>query len=200
MVAAAAPKLVTPEEYLALERRAEIRHEYWEGEIRAMAGASRRHNLVGGNAFGEIRFQLKGRDCEVYQSEMRVQASARKYFYPDVVAVCGEVRLADEHFDTLLNPTVIVETLSPSTEADDLGAKGAAYRQMPSLQEYVLIAQNRVYIKHYLRQDAHWTETEITDIAAVLHLPSIACAVALRDIYDKVSLPQSEDRDNIQSA
>ena len=200
MAAIAAPKRVTPEEYLAMERRAETRHEYWEGEIRAMAEASRRHNLVAGNAFGEIRFQLKGRNCEVYQNEMRVQVNARKYFYPDVVAVCGDVRLADEHFDTLLNPTVIIETLSPSTEADDLSAKGVACRRMSSLQEYVLIAQNRVYIRHYLRQAEQWTETEIIGIAETLHLPSIACAFALRDIYDKVPLLQSEDAESSQSA
>ena len=117
---------------MAFERQVETRNEYLDGEVFAMTGASRNHNLIAGNLFGEIRSQLKGRRCEVYQESMRVRTPAGLFTYPDVVAVCGEPRFDDSHLDTLLNPILVVEVLSASTAAYDRGAKAAQYRSIPS--------------------------------------------------------------------
>lgn len=133
------------EEYLAFERKAEFRNEYINGQIYPRLGSSRAHNLIAGNIAAEISSQIKGRRCEVYISGMRVKANAGcMYAYPDVVAVCGEPRFEDAEVDTLTNPTVIVEVLSPSTEAYDRGEKFRQYRRLESLAEYVLIAQDKV--------------------------------------------------------
>src|SRR5437870_1310644 len=132
----------SPEEYLALEREAEYKSEYVDGFIIAMSGTSRRHSLIAGNVFAAIHAAIRGRPCEVHTSDLRVKVTATGlYTYPDVVALCGEPRFEDEVLDTLLNPDVIVEVLSESTEAYDRGKKAARYRRLESLQEYVLIAQ-----------------------------------------------------------
>src|SRR5215475_2138813 len=134
----------TPEEYLALERQARCKSGYYAGEILPMAGASRWHNLIVANIVGELSLQLKGRFCTTYPSDMRVKVSATGlYTYPDVTVICGEPRFEDNQQDTLLNPTLIVEVLSESTEAYDRGGKFAHYRKLPSLMEYVLITQTK---------------------------------------------------------
>src|SRR5262245_5122353 len=133
MASAALKTRYTPEQYLALERKADFRSEFCNGFITAMAGASREHNLPAGNLHAEIRSQLKGRPCETYVNDLRVLVSRTGlYTYPDVVAVCGEAQFLDDEVDTLLNPTVIVEVLSPSTESYDRGRKFGHYRQLPS--------------------------------------------------------------------
>jgi Uma2 family endonuclease len=183
------PSLVTPAEYLELERKAEFRSEYIAGRIFAMSGASRRHNLVAGNFYREVSSQLRGRACESYIADMRVMISPSGiYTYPDIVAVCGEPRLEDSHLDTLLNPTVIVEVLSESTEAYDRGEKFAHYRRLDTLREYVLVAQDKVRVEHYLREGEQWILSEISDPDGTLHLASIDCHVALAAIYEKVEL------------
>ncbi|MGH2545026.1 MAG: Uma2 family endonuclease [Ardenticatenaceae bacterium] len=180
----------TPEEYLALERKAEYKSEYLHGLIFAMAGASRRHNLVAGNLFREISLQLRGRSCEAYIADMRVKVSATGlYTYPDVAALCGEPRFDDTHMDTLVNPAIIVEVLSDSTEAYDRGEKFAHYRRLVSLKDYVLIAQERVRVEHYVRQADQWVLSEISEPSDLLHLASLGCDVAVSDIYDKVDFP-----------
>jgi Uma2 family endonuclease len=185
----------TPEEYLALERKAQYKSEYINGQIYAMSGASREHNLIAVNVVGEIRSQFRGRTCEAYTSDMRVQVSpGGTYTYPDVVAVCGEPRFEDAEVDTLTNPTVIVEVLSPTTEAYDRGEKFRHYRRLESLAEYVLIAQDKVQVEHYARhgdKGEQWVLTEISDLAGTLDLTSIGCGLALADIYDKITLLQS---------
>ena len=192
MATAAAYAYLTQEEYLAFEREADIKHEYCNGQLYAMSGASRAHNLISGNIFGELRAQLKGRTCEVYMSEMRVLVdAARSYRYPDVVVACEAPRFQDDVFDTLLNPTVIVEVLSLSTEARDRGEKFAEYAQLVSLRDYVLVAQKAVHVEHYLRQGTRWVSRECRDLEAVLQLVSINCALPLRDIYEKVKVPMS---------
>ena len=194
------PTLYTPGEYLELERKAEFRSEYLCGQIYAMAGASREHNLAAGNTFGEIRSQFRGRRCEVYQNDMRVRSGMR-YVYPDVVAVCGEPKFEDTGLDTLLNPTVIVEVLSDSTEADDRGEKFTRYRRLPSLQEYVLIAQKAVHVEQFVRQGEQWVLSEMSRLDDVLRLSSIDCAVALRDIYEKIELSnEAEDEPNLSKS
>jgi Uma2 family endonuclease len=187
-----APSWYTPEEYLAFERKAEFRHEYINGRIYPRHGSSRWHNLIAGGTAVGISTQFKGRLCEVYVCGMRVKVNAGAlYAYPDVVAVCGEPRFEDAAVDTLTNPTVIVEVLSPSTEAYDRGEKFRQYRRLESLAEYVLIAQDKVQVEHYARHGEkgdQWVLTEISDLGGTLHLASIGCGLALADIYDKVSV------------
>lgn len=185
----------TPEEYLALERKATTKSEYLNGQIYAMSGASREHNLITTNISTRLNVQLGEQPCEVYANDMRVKVSPTGlYTYPDVVVVCDEPRLEDTYFDTLENPTVLVETLSPSTEAYDRGEKSAHYRQLESLQEYILVAQDRVRVEHYLRQGEQWVLTDFGDFDDVLHLTSISCEVSLREIYAKVKFSANEER------
>jgi Uma2 family endonuclease len=178
---------ITAAEYLEIERKAEIKSEYIAGRMYAMSGASRQHNLIAGNTLSEIHPQLRGKDCQAYVSDMRVKVSPTGiYTYPDVVAVCGEPRFEDAHVDTLLNPTVIVEVLSRSTEAYDRGEKFAHYRRIESLREYVLVAQDKIRIEHYRRDGEEWVLSEISDPAGILHLPSIDCQVSVAAMYEKV--------------
>ena len=180
----------TPEEYLAIERHAEQRSEYLAGEIFAMGGASERHNLIVTNIVGELRSQLKGRPCKVYSSDMRVKVNPTGlYTYPDVVVLCGEACFDDTQKDTLLNPTVVIEVLSASTEAYDRGEKFEHYRKLASLVEYLLVAQERHHIEHYLRQSDHqWLLSEADGRQDIVQLPSITCELALAEVYDKVEL------------
>jgi Uma2 family endonuclease len=193
MSSAAVKTRPTPEQYLALERKAAVKSEYLGGHIVAMAGTSRAHNLIAGNLNSQISTQLRERPCESYVSGMRVTVPPTGlYTYPDVVAVCGEPRFLDSELDTLLNPTVIIEVLSPSTEAYDRGLKFAHYRRLASLREYVLVAQDRVLVERYTRQGEEWLLTEWGGIEDVLQLASIDCAVALHEIYAKVQFPGEE--------
>jgi Uma2 family endonuclease len=184
---------VSPEEYLRLERQAEYKSEYVNGEIFAMTGASRKHNLVAGNTFGELRQQLKGRQCQAYVSDMRVKVTATGlYTYPDVVVVCGEPRFEDGYVDTLLNPTLLVEVLSPSTERYDRIAKSSYYRTLESLAEHLLVAQDEVRLEQYVKQpNGQWLLFECTSLDNVVELASIGCSLNLRDVYDKVLLDQA---------
>jgi Uma2 family endonuclease len=185
-----AQKHYTPEEYLALERQAQCKSEYYAGEIFAMAGASRWHNLIVTNVLRELSLQLKGRPCTTYPSDMRVKVSPTGlYTYPNVTVVCGEAQFEDNQQDTLLNPTLIVEVLSESTEAYDRGGKFAHFRKLTSLMEYVLITQTKPHIEHYVRQpDNRWLLSEVDSLPDAIHLPSIDCHLALAEVYDKVDI------------
>lgn len=180
----------SPEEYLTLEREAEYKSEYFNGEISAMTGASRRHNLVAGNVFASLHAQLRQRPCEIYPSDMRVKVSPTGlYTYPDVVVVCGEPSFDDERKDTLLNPTLLVEVLSKSTASYDRGEKFEHYRKLDSLTEYLVIAQNKHHVEHYVRQpDNQWLLSETDDLQETVHLPSTGCELTLTDIYAKVEI------------
>jgi Uma2 family endonuclease len=194
MALAAVQAHFTPGEYLALERNAEFKSEYIDGEIIAMSGASREHNLVGGNIFAFLHAQLRGRSCEVYFNDMRLGVDlARHYTYPDVAVVCGEPEFADDQFDTLLNPTVLVEVLSPSTEDYDRGRKFARYRALGTLVDYVLVAQDQMHVEHFTRDGMRWTLTELGEPDAVLDLPSIGCHLTLAEIYERVKLNPEAD-------
>ncbi len=183
----------SPEEYLALERIAPIKSEYYRGEIFAMAGASREHNLIAGNINAELRNQILKRPCESYASDMRVWIEATGlYTYPDVVVVCGQPRFQDSHVDTLLNPTVLVEILSPSTEAYDRGTKFRHYRKIPSLREFVLIAQDRMLVERYTRHNSDWVLSEFSLPEEILRLESIGCQVSLDAIYAKVTFEEEQ--------
>ncbi len=179
----------TSAEYLAFERSAEIKSEYFEGEIFAMAGASREHNLVVGNLVGELRNHLRKGPCEVYPSDMRVKVEATGlYTYPDVVVACDSPQFEDEHVDTLLNPTLLVEVLSDSTEKYDRGKKSSHYRRLASLQEYLLVSQDEPHIEHYARQDDHhWILTEGTGLESTIALPVLDFRLALAEVYARVT-------------
>ena len=187
----AARALLTPEEYLVRERKALTKSEYRDGQIHAMPGASHEHNVIMGNTFAELHFQMRDRTCIVYPSDMRVKVSAAGlYTYPDVIVVCDEPRFDDTHFDTLLNPTVLIEVLSPSTAAYDRGEKFASYQKLDSLREYVLISQDSVCVEHYLQQEQDWNLTEFRSLADVFSLVSIGCELSLQAIYAKVQFSQ----------
>jgi Uma2 family endonuclease len=187
------PNFVTPGEYLDLERKSEIRSEYIAGRIFAKSGSNLRHNLIVGNLVVQLSSQMRGRACEAFAVAMRVKVRATgMYAYPDIVAVCGEPRLEDAHFDTLLNPQVIVEVLSESTEAYDRGEKFAHYRRLDTLREYVLVAQDKVRVEHYVREGEQWILSEISDPDGTLHLASVDCHVRLAVIYEKVEFDPSQ--------
>ncbi len=178
---------ITPEAYLASERKAKFKSEYIHGEILAMSGASRAHNLITLDTAMELNMQLRGRGCEVYSSDMRVRTNPTgPYFYPDVVVVCDKPRFEDNVFDTLLNPTLIVEVLSPSTEAYDRGEKFMHYQELTSLQEYVLVAQDRIHVEHYQLIETQWVQKAFDSPEDVLLFSSIGCELPLRDIYIRV--------------
>ncbi len=183
---------LTPGEYLTWERKQPFKNEYHNGYIIAMSRASRAHNLITMNIANQFYTQLVAQGCEIYPGDMRVQIrQPTSYFYPDIVVVCGEPRFEDDTFDTLLNPVLIVEVLSPSTAAFDRGEKFEHYKQLDSLQEYMLISQNRVHAERYLRRDTQWIPTEFRKIDAVIHLLSNRCKLAARDIYTLVKFPEA---------
>ena len=181
---------VTPEEYLALERQAEYKSEYLHGEIFAMTGASRRHNLISINIVSALEQQLRSKPCELYANDMRVKvAAAGLYTYPDLAVVCGEPKFEDGFFDTLQNPTLLIEILSKSTERYDRIAKSDYYRTLDSLAEHLLVAQEEYRVEQYTRQpDGPWVLTETSSLEGVVELRSIDCSLALIDVYRKVEL------------
>ena len=187
MTAIAVQTHLTSEEYLAWERKAPFKNEYLDGQILAMSAASRAHNLITGNVFNGLYNQLVSRDCEVYTGEMRVKANPiTSYFYPDVAVVCDKLYFEDDTFDTLLNPTVVVEVLSPSTAAYDKGEKFESYKQIVSLQEYILVSQDKVKVESHFRLGMQWNTIECQDLADVLPLTSIHCELPLSQIYRRV--------------
>ncbi|MCW5881125.1 MAG: Uma2 family endonuclease [Anaerolineae bacterium] len=185
----------TPQEYLALDRVADEKSEYWDGALYAMTGASRAHNLIAVNLATALNTQLRARPCEVYAADMRVRIPRTyRYLYPDVVVVCDEPQFEDDQHDILINPTLLVEVLSPSTEAYDRGKKFDSYRRIPGLVTYLLVAQDERRIHLYIRQpDNQWLFAAFTEAEDVIDLPAIGCALPLADVYSKVSLPPSAD-------
>lgn len=191
-MSALAQPYFTPEEYIDMERRAEFKSEYDCGQIFAMAGASRAHNLVSGNVFGALQRKLAESPCEVYSSDMRVQAaSASRYSYPDVAVVCGKPEFLDAKEDTLLNPLVLVEVLSPSTESKDRGEKFLRYRRIEALSDYLLVSQDAHRVEHFQRQaDGSWRLTEAEGLGGSVTLDALGCVLPLAEVYAKVTLEQ----------
>jgi Uma2 family endonuclease len=188
MSAQQTPRL-TPEEYLAIERAAEFRSEYYDGQIFAMSGGSFPHILTISNASRALGNALTGRGCVVVSSDLRVRASERAYFYPDVAVICGAPRFADDQRDTLLNPIVLVEVLSKSTEAYDRGYKFLQYRTIESLQEYVLISQTEPRIEVFRRgPGTEWIFREFAGLDVGCHFASVDCDVPLAAVYEGVPL------------
>jgi Uma2 family endonuclease len=187
--------LLTPEEYLEIERRAERKSEYFRGEMFAMSGASRPHVLIVTNLVHELMTRLNTGPCEIYSNDMRLRVTPDGlYTYPDVMVACGEPRFADDQSDTLLNPVLIVEVLSESTEAYDRGKKFEQYRTLPSLREYLLVAQDAPRIEQWIRQpDDNWLRAETSGMDASMRLASIDCVLPLTKIYNKVNWPPTEE-------
>lgn len=182
---------ITFDDWLRGERAAlEGRSEYVAGEVFAMAGGSEEHNLIVTNVVGELRAQLKRQPCRVYPSDMKVRiTSAEVGAYPDVMVICGDRAFYDDRRDVVTNPQLIVEVLSESTEAYDRGQKFAHYRALESLEAYLLIAQNRVCIDRYLRQDdGSWNLRSYAHLNDVVELPTIHAHLELREVYDKLDL------------
>ncbi|MBE2267705.1 MAG: Uma2 family endonuclease, partial [Anaerolinea sp.] len=179
------------EEYLAFERASEFKHEYLNGEIFAMSGGSEEHILINANVVTALRTQLRGRPCKLYGSDMRVRVKpGGLYTYPDVSVVCGDAQLIRDSVSILLNPTLIIEILSPSTEAYDRGKKFELYRELESLQEYVLIAQDRPQIEWYLRQEhGFWQFAAASGLNAEAALASISCTLKLAEVYEQIEFP-----------
>ena len=180
-------KYITPEEYLGSERRAKYKSEYIHGEVFTMPAANHAHNLITVAIATELNIQLRGRGNDVYANAMRVRTSPTgSYFYPDVAVVCDKPRFEDNVFDTLLNPILVVEVLSPSTEVYDKGEKFAHYQELTSLREYILVSQDRIRVEHYRLMGTQWVGKEFHASEDVLLLDSIECKLPLRDIYTRV--------------
>ena len=181
---------MTPEEYLRAERQAETKSEFHDGEIFALAGASYSHNLVVANVIAELGVQLKGRSCAVLPSDLRLWIeSASRHVYPDITVVCGEPQFTDGQQDTLINPTLLIEVLSKTTETYDRGEKLELYRTLTSVAEVVLLAQDRPYCEHYLRQpDAGdgWVCHVEQSREAIVELISIDCCLRLSEAFERV--------------
>jgi len=185
---AAEPNRLSIQEYLRLERLAETKNEYLDGQMVAMTGATLRHNGITINVASELNGQLRERPCQAFANDLRVRIpSANVYVYPDASVVCGEPRLEDSFFDTLLNPTLIVEVLSPSTVSYDRGKKLHWYQSLDSLSEILLISQDVPVIEQFVRQGDEWIFRTAEGLEAVLPLPSIQAELALAEVYHKIS-------------
>jgi Uma2 family endonuclease len=188
-MAGPAERRYTIEEYLEMERSAEGKSEFIDGQIYAMAGVSRRHDRITLNIGGELRLRLRNSPCTPHSPDMRVRVSPRAYFYPDVSVGCRE-DYEDSFIDTLKNPVVVFEVLSPSTERYDRGTKFKLYQGVESISDIVLISQDDVSVEHYRRGDAlHWDYRLYASIADELHLPSISCSLPLSEVYDGLQFP-----------
>ncbi len=198
---------ISPEEYLSIERKAEYKSEYFNGEMFGLAGARRNHILIVTNVVRELSTQLRKSGCEVYSNDMRVKVSETGlYTYPDIAVVCGKPLFEDKEADTLINPIVIIEILSESTEAYDRGKKFEHYRKISSLQEYVLISQDHYKIEKYIRQENlsnftirnsqeknekqnqpnGWFFFDESSLEKSVELLSIHCFLSLAEVYHKV--------------
>ncbi|MGH9937365.1 MAG: Uma2 family endonuclease [Blastocatellia bacterium] len=181
-------KYLTPDEYLAIERKAEYKSEYIDGVMYAMAGGSPQHSLISGNVLTEINIQLRNSPCQVYNSDMKTRVpSSRRFHYPDVTVVCEEPRFADDERDVLLNPLLIVEVLSDSTADYDHNEKFDDYREIESFREYLLVAQDEPVVERFLKQpDGSWRGAKVEGLDQSIELATINCRLKLRDIYAKV--------------
>ncbi|HZP81485.1 MAG TPA: Uma2 family endonuclease [Chthonomonadaceae bacterium] len=188
------PRL-TPQEYLECERKAETKSEYDNGVVVAMAGASWEHNLITGNLERRLGNQLEGKPCVVVSRDQRVRVpQCNKYYYPDVAVVCGEPLFEDAEVDTLLNPTLIVEVLSDSTEARDRGEKLECYQTLESLQTYVLVSQYKPYIEVYSRQGRDWLYSKAKEMTERVVLDAIGCELSLAEVYARIEFPHVQDK------
>lgn len=186
-----APRYFTPEEYLVMESAAEFKSEYYQGEMFALAGGSVNHNRIVGNLFGKLNQKFFNGPCEVFTSDMRVWIEAKQAFtYPDISVVCGKLELYPDRDDTILNPVVIIEVLSESTEGFDRGRKFEMYRALPSLREYILIDQYKIHVEQFsVGEGGKWVLTEYNQESDVLRFSSIDFQIPVQEIYHRVEFP-----------
>ena len=188
----------TAAEYLRIERAATYRSEFCRGEMFAMAGGSPKHSLIKMNLAGALWNRLRGHRCTAYDSDLRIRCPTGLYTYPDASVICGELEFDDEHKDTVLNPTLIVEVLSKTTEAYDRGKKFDHYRTIPALREYVLVAQDEPMMQRFLRnEDGTWTLTAVSGMDQVLAFKSIEVELPLAEVFDRVDFTAEETEDKV---
>lgn len=178
----------TEDEYLDLERKAKYKSEFIEGQIYAMAGSSPSHSLITANVIIALGLQLRGNQCRVYSNDLKVRIGrAGNYYYPDLTVACGQLQYHDEHQDVVLNPSIVVEVLSPATEADDRGRKWIHYQQIESLTDYIMVSQSEPFIEHYSRQsDGGWRYESCSDLTGVVTIHSIGYELSLTDVYQNI--------------
>jgi len=181
-------KYITEKEYLDIERNAIDKHEYYKGEIFAMSGATITHNIISINCSSDLRLKLKGKNCRPYSSDLRIHVKKNSlYTYPDISIICGEIETTDENFDTATNPSVIIEILSKSTRNYDKGGKFTLYRQIESLQEYILIDSEKIMVEKFIRNtDKSWQLTEYENIENSFLIETIDVTMLLSEIYADV--------------
>jgi Uma2 family endonuclease len=185
-------KLMSVEEYLAFEEKSKRKYEYMDGEIFAMAGATRKHSKIASNIGIELGSKLKGKGCEVHFGDLRIKASERQYVYGDVTIFCDNSEFETyKETEILLTPKIVFEVLSKSTEARDRGDKAQDYRRLPSLTDYILVSQKRIFVEHFVRQsDGSWKLFEYNQLTKKLKLDAINSELSLADIYFEVNIPQ----------
>jgi Uma2 family endonuclease len=186
MATAPTPR-ITEEDYLRLERAAETKSEFVDGEMFAMSGGSRAHSLLAVRWIFQLELKLREGNCSVFNSDLRIRTRRTgSYVYPDISVVCEEPQANRNADDILPNPVVVIEVLSPSTEAYDRGKKFGLYREIPSLQDYILVHTDAVHVEHYSRQAENWLLREYSGVESMVHIASIDCTVALKDVYEGV--------------
>ncbi|SRR5258706_128011 len=180
----------TVEEYLQFEKTSSEKHEYFKGEIFAMAGAGPRHNLIFSNLFGDLAYKLKGKTCRPFGSDFRVHIPENTLFtYPDISIVCGDIISSNVDQDSVTNPTVIIEILSPSTKDYDRGGKFLLYRDIPTLKEYILIDTGAIFIEaHRINKSGHWELEDIKGSEATLNIEAVGLSFPLKEIYEDTKL------------
>lgn len=193
--------LYTVEEYLNFERASDERYAYFDGEISLMAGESDKHGIISTNLVVDVGIQLKGKKCQVRSKDAKVQTGGFKlntkskkgvFSYPDLLVVCGEVEYHDKHRDIILNPKVIIEVLSDSTELFDRSIKFTRYKMFnPTLNDYILVSQDKPMVEHFIRQDdKSWKVFTYLGLDAIFKIDSIECELKMSEIYDRVSFKQ----------
>jgi Uma2 family endonuclease len=180
---------LTLQQYFTLEESGDRKHEYYHGAIYAMTGASARHNLIVANLIGLLHGQLRGSSCRIFPSDLRLKIQATGlYTYPDISVICGGIQFGDGRQDTVTNPTVLIEVLSPSTENYDRGKKFEHYRTIESLQEYIVVAQDRVHIEQHIRQDEHrWLLVDFFAVDQIVQIGAVDCTLPVALVYEYVS-------------
>lgn len=182
------------EEYIELEKSTSEKFEFWKGNVWSMSGASYSHNRIVQNLNVEIELQLRERGCQSFPSDMRIKVpSYAPYRYPDLTALCGNAEIEDLRGQELLvNPQLIVEVLSKSTEAFDRGDKFSYYKSIPSFTEYILVAQHRPHVSQFVKHgDGFWMNLEFNDLSESVELKSVSCELSLKSIYRDVSFPEA---------
>ena len=185
----AAPPKISVEQYLELERDSEVRHEYFNGEIIEMAGETPKHNRIAGNFYTHYDRAFEDRDCVVYIEGIRLRVSPDQYRYPDVIALCAAFQFDDGNPPCILNPEVLIEALSPFTESKDRGEKFAEYRDIATLTDYVIVAQDKIFVEHCVRQGpAQWSLTQYIRLDDTLNFAALGVTISLREMYRKTPL------------